>query len=155
MSNVYYVYLHTDPSTKEVVYVGKGTGGRAWDVTRARGGHREHQAWMQRLMVEGYIPSDWVTVLGKSLTQEQAFSLEKQYLYDYGHVKFNRYSGERQHQAKLTDVQAIEIYTLAWTTDEKQGDIAKRYGVSRSAVAMIKTKKQWKTTLAGLDYANN
>ena len=147
---VFYVYLHVCPKTKEVVYVGKGTSGRAWDVTRARAGYEEHQQWMLSLIAEGFLPHEWVEILHRGLTESEAFGKEKEYLYSNGRTRFNRYSGERQHQAKLTDLQAIEIYRAAWTTDEPHKSIAERYGICRTSVSMIKHKRQWRTTLAGV-----
>lgn len=41
MNKLFYVYTHTDPITELVVYIGKGCHGRAWDVTRCRGQHKE------------------------------------------------------------------------------------------------------------------
>ena len=46
-SNNYCVYIHVDPRNGNLVYVGKGKYGRAWDVTRARAGHHEHSEWMK------------------------------------------------------------------------------------------------------------
>lgn len=153
--NRYYVYLHVCPLTGEVVYVGKGKAGRAWDVTRCRAQFKEHQDWMLDLIDKNYLPSDWVTILYKGLEETDAFNKEKEYLYINGRTKFNRYSVERQHQAKITDAEAVEIYKLAWTTKLKHKEIADRYGISRSAVCMIKHKRQWKTTLAGVTIENN
>ena len=142
--NKYYVYLHRHPQTMEVVYVGKGVNGRAWDVTRCRGQHKEHQTWMQSLIEEGYIPSDWVIIHAKNLSEQDAYKLERSYLYDNGTLRFNRQSGERNYQAKLTDAQAIEIYLAK----EQHKVLAERYGVSRSAISMIKTRKQWRAVTA-------
>ena len=30
MDNKYYVYQHKHPVTEEILYIGKGSGGRAW-----------------------------------------------------------------------------------------------------------------------------
>lgn len=146
--NKYYVYLHRDPDTKAVVYVGKGCGGRAWDVSRNRGGHPDHMEWMNTLMQDGYLPMDWVTILHKNLPEEVAFSLEKEYLHTQGCPMYNRQSGERNNKAKLTDEQAREIYLLAKTTTHKE--LADRYGISRSAVSMIASRKQWRAATACL-----
>lgn len=144
----FYVYLHKDPLTEEVVYVGKGKYGRAWDVTRSRGNSKEHQTWMQKLSLSGYLPCDWVTILEKNLSEAQAFSLEKETLHTLGVTRFNRQSGENQHQAKLSDLQAIEIYHRVWRDKESPRLLSKEFRVSRACIYMIKNKKQWKTTLA-------
>lgn len=110
--NNFYVYLHTDPRTQEVVYVGKGKHGRAWDVTRCRTDNKEHQNWMLELSELGFIPTDWVSILYKNHTENGALQLEKEYLHLHGVLRFNRQSGERQHQAKMTDAQALEAYVM-------------------------------------------
>lgn len=147
MSNIFYVYDHIHPVTGEVVYIGKGCHGRAWDVTRCRGQHKAHQDWMKGLCAKGFTPADWVRILYQGLTEKQALD-EEHYLINEGCPVFNRQSGEKQHQAKLTNQQAIEIYEL--TKSKKpiyHKDIAAKYGVSRTCVSMISSVKQWKAVL--------
>src|SRR5215213_7390512 len=143
------MYIHKDPTVEDetIVYVGKGCGGRAWDVTRNRNGHPEHQKWMTSLMDEGYIPSDWVEVLARGMTEQEAFTMETTFLHKHGTTIFNRQSGERNNKAKLTDVQAREIYT-ACLNGEPHKSLALSYGVSRSAISMIASRKQWRATTA-------
>lgn len=145
---IYYVYRHIHPESKETVYVGKGCYGRAWDVTRNRTGNPEHVAWCKKLCEVGYIPQDWVVIDRRGLTEEQAFSIEKERLHTYGCPKFNRQSGQKNYQAKLTDKQAQEIFLRAST--EKHSHLAEEFGVSRSAVSMIASRKQWRATTACL-----
>ena len=142
----YYVYKHIDPITNEVVYIGKGCNGRAWDVTRCRNTHKEHQDWMLSLSNMGFIPIDWVIIIHKNLEEGQALELEKQLIH-LGCPIFNRQSGEKQHQAKLTNIKAIEIYDLTKTKGLAHKDIAELYGVSRTCVSMISSVKQWKAVL--------
>lgn len=152
----YYVYLHVDPITGETVYVGKGTLGRAWDVTRVRKKHHhEHCSWMLSLSEQGYLPTDWVHILERNLTEDEAFSKEKEYLHNNGKLKFNRQSGEDNYQAKLTDSQAREIYKLANFDKLKHKEIADKYKVSRTCVSMIASGKQWKATTYDLRELNN
>lgn len=150
----FYVYYHVEPDTREIVYVGKGTGGRAWDVTRARGDHKNHQNWMLGLMEKGYVPSDWVVVYSKGLLEEEAFTDEKELLHEIGVTRFNRQTGDRQHQAKMSNEQALEAFKL-----KEQGwlhkEIAELYGVSRSAISMLLSGKQWKAVTAGVRSAHN
>ncbi len=79
----YYVYEHFHPETKKVVYIGKGTGGRAWSYgyskskTQNRGNRtKEHQAWMNELFERGYTPDQFVRVVKRGLTNKEALSLE-------------------------------------------------------------------------------
>jgi hypothetical protein len=62
----HYVYVHRDPRTGEVVYIGSGTGDRAWTI---RGRGPEHQAWFAELRREGFQVGDAVTLLTGPLTE--------------------------------------------------------------------------------------
>lgn len=147
-SKVFYVYAHKDPDTGEVVYVGSGSLGRAWDVSRNRSGNTEHRDWLLSLSDRGYLPTDWVEVLHKGLSQSEARDMEHSYLHKDGVTRFNRQCGERQHQSKLTNEQAVEIFKLSWSGKMSRGEIAEKYGICPSNVSMIKHKKQWKSVLA-------
>lgn len=142
----YYVYRHIHPETKETVYVGKGCYGRAWDVTRNRGGNPEHLEWCKGLADVGYLPSQWVVVDRQGLEESEALRVEKNYLHTKGRPQFNRQSGEKNYQAKLTDQQARDIFQRI----DLHKTIAQEYGVSRSCISMIKSRKQWKAATACL-----
>jgi hypothetical protein len=75
----YYVYQHKDPKTNEVVYVGMGSAGRAWDARNSsnkRFKNTAHCNWIQEQLNAGYLPTDYTTVLCKGLTREEALKLE-------------------------------------------------------------------------------
>lgn len=153
MNKLYYVYQHFHPLTEEVVYIGKGCHGRAWDVTRCRNQHKEHQDWMKELCINGFIPTDWVFIVKRGLLEEEAYTLEHN-LINQGCPIFNRQSGGKQHQSKLTNDQAIEIYEL--TKDRiPHKEIADYYGVSKACVSMISTVTQWKAVLIPYIKAKN
>ena len=147
MSN-YYVYYHVDPDTYEIVYVGKGLHGRAWDVTRNRGGNIGHLDWMKSLTDKGYLPCDWVSIVRRGLSEQDAFALEKSHLHRIGVTKFNRQCGDKQHQSKLTNEAAKEVFYLSWVNGLDRSGIATQYGVCPSNVSMIKHKRQWKSVLS-------
>jgi hypothetical protein len=70
--------------TKQVVYVGQGTGARAWvcDRTQWRRNSGEtvgkaHAAWIENLLTAGYTPADFVHIEAQGLSREEALSLEK------------------------------------------------------------------------------
>lgn len=151
MNNIYYVYEHFDPETKQIVYFGKGCYGRAWDVTRARRENKEHQLWMKELSSRGYLPSDWVYIRERELSEKEALELEHYLINNYG-PRFNTQAGEKQHQAKLTNEQAIEIYELANQKKDTpryplHQELANKYNVSRACISMIANVKQWKSVL--------
>lgn len=51
--NAYYVYLHIDPRTSQVVYVGQGTSERAWTYN---GRSPKHKKWFRQLNSLGFSP---------------------------------------------------------------------------------------------------
>ncbi len=68
-----YVYTHIEPTSETVVYIGSGSKHSAWEK-----GHRNfnHNKWVEKLIQEGYIPNDWIRVVDKNLTIEEAHDLE-------------------------------------------------------------------------------
>ena len=147
--NRWYVYQHKDPRTGEIVYVGHGTLGRAWDVSRNRSQHPAHQDWMYELTERGHLPSDWTEIIERSLTKDQARQREKFYL-QLRTYRYNRQRGEMNYQAKITDEQAREIYLACKNKEGTQQEIATKHGVSRSCVAMIASRQQWRAVTACL-----
>ena len=95
-------------------------------------------------MEEGYVPSDWVQIVSQALPEKEAFALEKECLHDSGGTIFNRQSGQRNYQAKLTDEQAREIYL----STESVRSLAEKYQVSRACIYHIKKGTQWRAATA-------
>jgi len=56
--NKYYWYKHIDPDTQELVYVGHGSGGRAWQCgsTHSPLRSKEHLKWADDLLERGVTP---------------------------------------------------------------------------------------------------
>lgn len=148
MNDVFYTYTHSDPLTQEVVYVGKGKYGRAWDVTRARSTNHQHSSWLKDMSSLGFIPTDWVCIIDKNLSEKDALYLEKQTLYRLGGTRFNGQSGEDNYQAKLTNEQAREIYTRSFS--EKVIALSKEFGVSKAAIYHIKKGTQWQAATSSI-----
>ena len=87
-----YTYLHKDPETQEVRYVGAGSKGRAWacgwrggDKERRGNRSEEHQDWLNTLFDKGYTLADIVEINEKSLTREQSFEIERTLITKYGY----------------------------------------------------------------------
>jgi hypothetical protein len=76
----YYVYRHYDPTTKKTRYIGKGRGGRAWEINSRSDTHR---AWLECLEMQGYCPEDWVEILHKALLEDAALHWEKQEMWNH------------------------------------------------------------------------
>jgi len=70
-----YVYVHVHPQrTNEVVYVGRGSGSRAWSI----GGRKtqDHRVWLRELAALRYSPDQWVRIVHRGLTPAQAVEKE-------------------------------------------------------------------------------
>ena len=74
----YYVYRHYDPDTNETVYIGKGSGGRAWDArptTRGNnGGSEAHCEWICEQVLDR---KEFVEVLATRLFSGEALRFEE------------------------------------------------------------------------------
>ena len=74
----YYTYVHFDPITSEIMYVGKGTRHRAWTFTKNTSGGRalDHFEYLCSLESLGYTPDDWVKIVDKGLSSTEALEKE-------------------------------------------------------------------------------
>jgi len=146
--NEYYVYLHVaewedeEAYYDEIVYVGKGKHNRAW-CPRSR--CEEHRQWMIDSLPKHLHPR----FPHVNLTEEQALILEKKLIREY-EPKWNRQhngkcdsaKGESNGKAKLTEDEVLAIkYLLAPLMSAPE--IAKEFGVHRSAVNKIISNKNW------------
>lgn len=82
--DIFYVYIHKDPQTNGIKYVGMGQGQRAWMMRNSGGespkyGHRskEHFLWFKELEKNGYTLDQVVEVLYKGLGKQDALLIEK------------------------------------------------------------------------------
>jgi hypothetical protein len=73
----YYVYIHYDGDERNIVYVGKGSGGRAWDArptTRGNnGGHNDHCGWICEKVLDS-VP--FVKIIATRLLSSEALEIE-------------------------------------------------------------------------------
>jgi len=77
MKDSYYVYSYRDEED-EVVYIGHGCKGRAWNCGYMRGDTLERQEWKEMQIQKGLLPCDWVEIEERNLTKQEALNLEKQ-----------------------------------------------------------------------------
>lgn len=83
-----YVYIHTDVNSGDTIYVGVGTGERAWEW-RSNKRSKEHNDILRTYLEQGYTPSDWVSIVESNLSSEQAVNLETKLIELYT-SKFNK-----------------------------------------------------------------
>lgn len=75
MTNKYYIYLHLDPTTDEVRYVGKGHGRRAYSFSHRKGYHKN---WIAKLAKSGLKPK--VEIFQDLLSETEALDQEKYWI---------------------------------------------------------------------------
>lgn len=80
--NIYYIYFHLNDD--EVVYVGKGIGGRAWSTERCK---EDHIVWANKMIRKEKWASS-VKIVKFDLNETSAYQLEKELIEKY-QPKFN------------------------------------------------------------------
>lgn len=71
-NNRKYVYLHKDDGV--IVYVGSGTGGRAWSCKGTDRRNPDHKEWIENCILDGI---DFVQIVGTRMSESDARELEK------------------------------------------------------------------------------
>jgi len=73
--DAYYVYVYKEGA--DVVYVGMGQKGRAWNCKQMGGDTEERQVWKEEQIAKGKLPCDWVTIVERGLSKAEAKELEE------------------------------------------------------------------------------
>ncbi len=136
IKNLYYVYKHIDPDNGELLYVGMGTGSRAWASGTSSGSSRsnEHAAWISDRYEEGYTMSDITLVIETLLNKEQALSIELNLIKEFK-PRFNRLSKDFVNK-KYTKEQAKEALTL-FKSGVRYCDIPRELGLTSSNMSVL------------------
>lgn len=72
--NCFCVYLHQNPKTEEVFYIGKGFPSRAYEINTRKGAHTKV---LKSLLDEGYSIWDIVKIHKSDMSNRDALDLEK------------------------------------------------------------------------------
>ena len=138
---MFYVYEHFCPKSGEVVYVGKGTHGRAWSFQKNAGQRSaEHYSWAADLMYAGYTPDQFVRIRHNNLTSEEAIDIEH-HLIDQLVPRYNRKGGIKE--PALTDDE-VEYAKCRRAEGASYESIADELGVSRTTVSRRLQDKTWR-----------
>ncbi len=83
-SFIYYIYKHEDPRTGELLYIGHGCRGRAWIHGSRRSVLRsqDHLNHLESMTLDGFVATDWVTVVAQGLDKKSACKLEQNLIRD-------------------------------------------------------------------------
>jgi LysM repeat protein len=133
-TNPFYVYLHTDPVTREIVYVGKGSGNRAWTIAKGQRSDA-HCEWYYEYEKKGYTMDELVTIYSKSLTSEEAKELENKCIRDFNPV-FNKKPGSLKMTKEMLET-AKEMQDAGKTLSA----ISEEFGVSHTTIQRALTGK--------------
>lgn len=128
---IYYVYFHRDPITNEVVYVGKGSRGRAWHCAETNSRSLEHSKWMNDLIYKGYTPNDWVEIVETQLDNNQALELETNLI--WGSLTFPKFNSKKNYACKLSKDILLKIQRLR-KENASYDSIAKIVGFSTMTI---------------------
>ena len=143
--NIHYVYTYSDGG--HIVYVGFGTKNRAWS---ARYGENDKlQDWINKQWARGHLATDYVDIVARGLSEQQARKLEREMIYHHL-PEYNTNYGETHFRAKITEDQAREIY-MARKDGKTYSVLAEKYGLDYSTVRAIGTGKNWRFATEKLD----
>ncbi len=108
-NNYYYVYWHIDPNTDEVVYIGHGCKGRAWTHGSRKTALRsqEHLDWLEEKNNQNFLPTDFVFILLKNLTKNEACAEEQNLIRTYN-PRFNKPLGKSLLKINSEDFELIQ-----------------------------------------------
>ena len=97
---LYYVYHHIHPESKDIVYVGVGKFDRAWTC---RGGNRskEHFQFIKEMEMKNFTLADVVKIHKSGMNKKEAFELERQ-LIDEIRPIFNKHSNKSHWRINRT-----------------------------------------------------
>jgi hypothetical protein len=122
----YYVYAYVD-EYENIVYVGKGTASRAWYTRENKGSDRRCKRtpkadWYDEQLALGRLPGDWVRILSRGLSNEEALAMEKDLIKKYKPLLNIRSNPNvASHARKVTDedlgkMRALRIAGHSWST---------------------------------------
>jgi hypothetical protein len=125
----FYVYLHEDPETNEILYIGHGWKHRAW-LCDYPFRSEEHADYLQELHGKGFNPSNWVFIEREGLTKEEACFHEREAIKNLK-PRFNKIQGEKL--LKVTPellIEAQELREQGWT----YLDIANKFNLAAMTI---------------------
>ncbi len=120
----HYVYQHIHPVSGIVLYIGHGSKGRAWVGQTLRS--EEHASMLDLLTKEGFLPCDWVKILARKLTKEQAKCIERELIQEYKPL-FNKAQGKSLlalNKEQFEEAAKLRSAGLSFTTIAKYFNVA-------------------------------
>lgn len=81
MINIYYLYVHRNPLTNQIFYVGIGVNKRAWEK------HARNKHWRNYVGKYGF---PVIEIVKNNLTKKEACVLEQEYIKKYGRINIDK-----------------------------------------------------------------
>lgn len=139
--NNYYVYFHMDGD--EVVYVGKGTGDRAYRTGNR--GVKEHSDFLNDKFNNGI--TDHVEIIEWNLSEEEAFKMETKLL-KQGDYRFNRTHTEEwynrlREQSKEQAKRRCKPVTTPLGHFDSITEAAEAHSIKRSTATKYLKEGKW------------
>ena len=111
----FYVYHHIVDD--EIIYTGNGSGARAW-MHSFPFRDKEHADYLTTLILEGFLPCDWVVIVDRNMTKKEAQDLERTLL-EKRRPRFNKVFGLKLLKV-LPDIydKILILREKGWTYDK-------------------------------------
>lgn len=120
-----YVYIHVDPETGEIVYVGQGVNDRAF-IMHSSKREAAHTRWLGQQMFEGHTMLEIVKIPYRMLTKEKASEVEQILIARYN-PRFNTAKGVGSMTDRVLVVEALALRAKGYSYEQ----IAVSLGIAR------------------------
>ena len=133
-----YLYFHISLETGDVVYVGTGSGGRAWASSKTHRRNAAHRNWLASMDEQGLTPDQYVSIEYKNFNRALVLKKEQECIAELSPV-FN-YTGKWDWCLSLSDDQ-ITLSKLLREEGMGYKAIAKEVGSSAMTVFRLLNNK--------------
>lgn len=137
---LYYTYMHIEPDTMNIVYIGVGTKDRAYTTRSTQRSNKEHVQWLRQMETAGYTPDEYVIILDKYRDREQALTEERDLIEEH-QPRFNKIGVTPHHWCMTFSPEEVKMIKDLRAEGISYAQIARELGRSATGVWRIANDK--------------